>query len=148
MQSGSIIQKGEPHERNPCAPKFEEITPEETSRQADCTSKVAWNLAKNMQAQSRTLNYVLFSCEGARDTEHRMFVMDSGASMHNAERGHKRLTATGDSANKRVSTSFVHDLYLFVTVQLLDETPVILLLHKLCPKRGDSCEWTSAKLHK
>ena len=30
-------------------------------------------------------NYVLFSCEGARDTEDRMFVMDSGPPMHNAE---------------------------------------------------------------
>ena len=57
-------------------------------------------------------NYVLFTSEGARDTEYRMVVMDSGASMHNAEqrrfwlrynwyfeRGpkpHKRLTATGE----------------------------------------------------
>ena len=46
-QSGGIIQKGEPHERNPCAPGLEEWTLEETSRQADCDSKVAWNLARN-----------------------------------------------------------------------------------------------------
>ena len=39
-----------------------------------------------MQAQAED-NYVLFSCEGARDTEDRMFGMDSGASMHNAEQG-------------------------------------------------------------
>ena len=32
-------------------------------------------------------NYVLFSCEGARDTEDRTFIVDSGASMHNAEQG-------------------------------------------------------------
>ena len=66
-------------------------------------------------------NYVLFSCEGARDTEDRLFIVYSGASVHNAEQGqfssdtvdtlrrskhHKRLTATGDNANKRVSTSF------------------------------------------
>ena len=37
-----------------------------------------------MHAQAED-NYVLFPCEGARDTEDRMFVMDSGASMHNAE---------------------------------------------------------------
>ena len=30
--SRGVIQKGEPHKRNPCAPKFEERTPEETSR--------------------------------------------------------------------------------------------------------------------
>ena len=42
-QSGGIIQKSEPHERNPCAPGFEEQPPEETSWQADCSCKVAWN---------------------------------------------------------------------------------------------------------
>ena len=35
---------------------------------------------------------------------------------------------------------FVHDLDLFVTVQLLDETPAILLLHQFCSKRGYSYE--------
>ena len=45
-QSGGIIQKGEPHERNPCAPGFEEQPFEETSRQAICASKIAWNLAR------------------------------------------------------------------------------------------------------
>ena len=39
-----------------------------TSRQADCISKVAWNLARKYASSSRTWNYVLFSCEGARDT--------------------------------------------------------------------------------
>ena len=47
-------KKGAPNERNLCAPGFEEWTPEETSRQADCDSKVAWNLArKNAQCWER-----------------------------------------------------------------------------------------------
>ena len=37
-QSGGVIQKGEPHERNHCAPSSEEEPPQETSRQAGCTS--------------------------------------------------------------------------------------------------------------
>ena len=58
-----------------------------------------------------------------------------------SQKPHKRLTATEGSANKRVSTCFfVHDLDLFVIVQLLVETPVILLLHKFCSKRGYSYE--------
>ena len=65
---------------------MEEQPPEETSIQADCDSKVAWNLARNMQAPAED-NYVFFSCEGVRDTEDRMFVMDSGASLRNAEQG-------------------------------------------------------------
>ena len=59
-QSGGIIQKGEPHERNPCAPDFQEQPPEETSRQAGCTSKVAWNLARNYASSSRRqLRFIL-----------------------------------------------------------------------------------------
>ena len=89
--------------------------------------------------------------------------MDSGASMHNAEqrrvklrynwilwegpKNHIRLAADWSSANKRVSTIFLHDFDLFVSVQVLDETPAILLLHQLCSKRGNSYEWKTAKLH-
>ena len=39
-----------------------------------------------MQARAED-HYVLFSCAGARDTEDRMFIVYSGASMHNAEQG-------------------------------------------------------------
>ena len=48
-----IHLKGEPHERNPCALSFEERTPEETSRQVDCDSKVAWNLSRKMYNAER-----------------------------------------------------------------------------------------------
>ena len=78
-QSGGIVQEGEHHERNPCAPGFEEQPPEETSRRAGCTSKVAWNLARNYASSSRTSNYVWFSCEGAKDTEALMFIVYSEA---------------------------------------------------------------------
>ena len=44
--SRGLIQEGEPHERNPSAPKFEERKPEETSRQEECARKVAWDLAR------------------------------------------------------------------------------------------------------
>ena len=43
--SGAVIQQGEPHERNLCAPKFEERTPEETSPQEEYARQAAWNLA-------------------------------------------------------------------------------------------------------
>ena len=108
-----------------------------------------------MQAQAED-NYVLFSCEGAKDTEDRMFVMDSGASMHNAEQGElssdtmdtlrrsKTPYATyrdrGAVQINEYAPDFVHDLDLFATVQLLDQTPAILLPHQLCSKRGYSCE--------
>ena len=56
----ALSKKGEPHERNPCAPSSEEQPPEETSRQADCTSKEAWNLARKYASSSRRqLRFIL-----------------------------------------------------------------------------------------
>ena len=74
-------------------------------------SKVAWNLARKYASSSRTLNYVLFSCEGARDTEGaQMLSKENRAQIQwilwESPKHHKRLTATRDSAKKRVSTSF------------------------------------------
>ena len=62
-QSGGIIQKGEPHERNPCAPGFEEQPPEETSRQEDCTSKSSVEFGEKICKFKAEDNNVLFSCE-------------------------------------------------------------------------------------
>ena len=46
--SRGIIQKCAPHERSPCAPKFEERSHEDTSYQERCARKAAWDLAKNI----------------------------------------------------------------------------------------------------
>ena len=61
-QSGGIIQKGEPHERNPCALVFEEQPFEETSRQADCTVVFGQKICK--LKLNIKLRFIL--CEGAR----------------------------------------------------------------------------------
>ena len=58
------------------------------------------------------------------------------------QKNHMRLTATGSSANKRVCTSVCS---WFQSVQLLDETPAILLLHQLCSKREYSYEWNNGE---
>ena len=76
-----------------------------------------------------------------------MFIVYSGASVHNAEQEGSKLRYNGYFEKVQTPISdlpqpgavqineqaqvFVHDLDLFVTEQLLDETPVILLLHKL-----------------
>ena len=38
-----------------------------------------------------------------------------------------------------------HDLDLFVTVQILDDTPAVLSLGKLCEERRFSYEWASGQ---
>ena len=78
----------------------------------------------------------------SKNTEERMFVVDSGASMHMLSKKdlssdetdtlrRSRTPSTVVTANGEVQTNeeaqvYVYDLDLFVTVQLLDETPVKL----------------------
>ena len=39
----------------------------------------------------------------------------------------------------------VHDLDLFVTAQILDDTPAVQTLGKLCEEHGNTCEWASGQ---
>ena len=145
-----VIQKGEPHERNPCAPKFEERTLEETSRQEECARKAAWNLARKihkLRAEDNAAFYSLVKMNApmfvSKNTEERMFVVDSGASLHVLSKKdlssdemdtlrRSRTPTTVVAANGEVHTNeeaqvHVHDLNVFVTVQLLEETPAVFI---------------------
>ena len=59
--SQAIVQKCEPHEHSPCAPKFWERSHEETLHQERCAWRVAWDLAKILQAQECGKYYGLLS---------------------------------------------------------------------------------------
>ena len=48
------------------------------------------------------------------------------------------MTANGEGLTFEEAQIYVHDLGLFVTVQLLDETPAVLSLGKLCEDHGYS----------
>ena len=142
--SRGVIQKGEPHERSPCAPKFEERTPEETSRQEECARKAAWDLARKifkLKAEDKATFYSPVEIKApvlvSKNTEERMFVVDLGASMHMLSKKdlssdemdtlrRSRNPTTVVTANGEVQTNEeaqvnVQDLDLFVTVQLLEE---------------------------
>ena len=85
-------------------------------------------------------------------SEEREFVVDSGASVHMLSRKdlsseeletlrRSRTTTTVVTANGEVQTNeearvYVLDLDIFVTVQLLDDTPAVLSLGKLCEEHG------------
>ena len=55
------------------------------------------------------------------------------------------LTANGEVHTHEEAQVFVHDLNLFVTVRLLEETPAVLWLGKLCEDHGHSNEWVSGQ---
>ena len=89
------------------------------------------------------------------------FFVDSGASIHmmrkkelsSGERDTVKRSRTSTvvlTANEEVQTHeeaqvFVHDLNLFVTVQLPDETLAVSSPGKLCEDHGYSYEWVSGR---
>ena len=97
----------------------------------------------------------------SKSSEEREFVDDSGASMHVLSKKvlssdeletlrRSRIPATVVTGNGEVQTNeeaqvCVHDLDLFVTVQVLDDTPAVLSLGKLCEEHGYACEWASGQ---
>ena len=84
----------------------------------------------------------------------REFVVDSGASMHMVNK--RDLTSTEVETmrisknpttvqTRREATVYVEELHLFVTVMLLEETPAVLSLGKLCEDHGYTYHWTSGQ---
>ena len=167
--SQGVIQKGELHERNPCAPRFEERTLEETSRQEECARRAAWDLAKKILC-SRPRTKATFHSPveikapvrvSKKNKKSVCFVVDSGASMYMLSKKdsssdeidnllRSRAPVTVVTANGEVQTNeeaqvYVQDLDMFVTVQLLEEKPAGLSLGKLCSEHGCSYEWKNGE---
>ena len=83
------ICPGEPHERSPNAPKFEDRSLEETEWQEQGAREAAWKLAKNVLKLKEHERATFFSPSENRclppsnlKPEEREFVVDFGASMH------------------------------------------------------------------
>ena len=151
-----IIPKCEPHERSPCSPTFGERSHEETLHQERCARKVALDSAKLFHKLKNADKPACYSSIEARrmlaltskSPEEQEFVVDSGASMHMLSKkvlssdeldtlGRSRdstvvVTANGEAQTNEEAQEKVHDLDLFVTVQLHEETPAVPSL----PKKG------------
>ena len=83
------ICPGEPHQRSPNAPEFEDRSQEETEWQEQGAREAAWKLAKSVLKLKEKNRATFFSpsenwCLPASTLkpEEREFVVDSGASMH------------------------------------------------------------------
>ena len=83
------ICPGEPHQRSPNAPKFEDRSQDETEWQEQGDREAAWKLAKSVlhfkgARKSNilfTFRKLVFACINFKPEE-REFVVDAGASMH------------------------------------------------------------------
>ena len=93
--------------------------------------------------------------------EEREFVVDSGASMHmistkdlnDAEMDTLTkscsltivITAKGEVQTHEEATVYVKELDIFWTMKVLENTPAVLSLGKLCDENGYSCEWINGQ---
>ena len=159
-----IIQKCAPRERSLYAPKFEERSQDETLHQERCVRRVAWDLAKNVcKLKNSDKSSFYFPIEAratpaptSKSSEEREFEVDSGASMHMLSRKDLRsgkldtlrksrnpttvVTANGEVQTNKEAHVYVYDPDLFVTVQILEDTPAVVSLGKLCGEHGYTCE--------
>ena len=149
--------------------KFEDQSHEETERQPRCALSKAWNLAQNIDQLKEKDKATFFlpaedwvlpvaETEELEETE---FMVDSGASMHMASKKDLKsaeletmrtsrspttvTTANGEVQTREEATVNVKELDLFVTVMLLEETPAVLSLKKLCEDHGKTYHLTSGQ---
>ena len=163
-----LICPGEPHQRNPNAPKFEDRSPEETEWQEQGAREAAWKLAKNVLKLKEPERATLFSPSESRclpastlKPEERDFVVDSRASMHMISKKDLSdaemdtltkscsptivIAANGEVQTHEEAIVYVKELDIFLTMKVLDNTPAVLSLGKLCDENGYSYEWINGK---
>ena len=164
-----MICPGDPHQRNPNAPKFEDRSQEETEWQERCAWEAAWRLAKSILKLNEKIKAAFFSpsenwCLPAPSTlkpEEREFVVDSGASMHMISKKDLNsaeletvttsrspttvITANGEVQTHEEATVYVKELDIFLTMKVLEDTPAVLSPRKLCDEHGYSYEWINGQ---
>ena len=137
--------------------------------QERCARRDAWELAKdrmstNSKKEAKDTFYSpaeawVMPEPSSTNPEEREFVIDSGASVHMLSKKdlssgeletlrRSRNPITVVTANEEVQTNeeaqvYLHDLHLFVTVQLFEDTDDVLSLGKLCEEHGYTLEWAS-----
>ena len=145
------------------APKFEDRSQEETEWQEQCAREAAWKLARSVLKLKEHERATFFSpsenrClpESNLKPEEREFVVDSGASMHMISKKDLSdaemdtltkscsptivITANGEVQTHEEATVYVKELDIFLTMKVLENTPAVLSLGKLCDENGYSYE--------
>ena len=160
-----VIQKCEPHERNPCAPGLRR-----GHKRKPCTKKDAlaeqhgtWRkIFTSSKIRTRQRSSLLLNPRRRRRSLQNYWRNENSwlnlelqctcwakKDLSSAEMDTLRIsrtttvaTASGELQTYEEAQVYVHDLDLFVTVQLLDDTLAVLSLGKLCEENGYSYEWS------
>ena len=167
-QNPSLGNIWQPHKRSPNAPKFEDRSQEETEWQEQDGCEAAWKLAQSVLKIMKHERATFFSpsenrCPPAStlNPEEREFVVDSGASMHMISKKDLTdaemdtltkscsptivITANGEVQTHEEAIVYVKELDILLTMKVLENTPVVLSLGKLCDENGYSYEWINGQ---
>ena len=155
-----LICPSEPQERSTNAPKFEDRSQEETEWQEQSAREAAGQLAKIVlkfkehEEQHSSHLWKIGVCLPASTLkpEEREFVVDSGASMHMISKKDLSdaemetlmkscsrtivITANGEVQTHVQAIVYVKELEKFLTMKVLENTPAVLSLGKLCYENG------------
>ena len=152
----------------PTLQNFEDRSPEETEWQEQGAREAAWKLAKNVLNLKERDRAAFFSSPENRclpastlKPEEREFVVDSGASMHMISKKDLRdaemdtltkscsptivITANGEVQTQEEAIVYVKELYIFLTMKVLENTRAVLSLGKLFDENGYSYEWINGQ---
>ena len=154
---------------NPNAPKFADRSPEETEWQERCAREAAWRLAKNIfklkektkqhASHFRRIGVYLRHQPLNQRKENLLWTAVSRCTrsakkdLNSAEletvttsRSQTTVTAAdGEVQTNEEATVYVRELDIFLTKKLLEDTPTVLSLGKLCDEHGYSYEWINGQ---
>ena len=163
------ICPGEPYQRSPKAPKFEDQSQGETEWQEQGAREAAWRLAKSVLKLKEQERATFFSPSENRclpastlEPEEREIVVDSSASVHMISKKDLNddemdtlttsrspttvLTANGEVQTHEEAIVYVKELDTFLTMKVLEDTPpAVLSLGMLCDEHGYSHEWINGQ---
>ena len=131
-------------------------------------AEAAWKLAKNVLKLKEHQRATFFSSPENRclpasmlKPEERELVVDSGASVHMiSEKDLSKaemdtltkscsptivITADGEVQTHEEATVYVKELDIFLTMKVLENTPAVLSLGKLCDENGYSYAWINGQ---
>ena len=152
---GCFFQKCEPHERSLHAPNFEDGSEEESLRRTMRPQRCVGNGEYVHKIQEKGESHFLFAFKSLVITS-AIFDDTRGRSLCGLNLNELEIvrvsrkpttvaTADGEVQTSEEASAHVHDLDLFVTVQILGDTPAVLSPCELCEDHGYSLEWASGQ---
>ena len=150
------ICPGEPHERSPNAPKFEDRSQEETEWQEQGAREAAWKLAKSLVKIKGARKSNVLLTFGKCACQHQLLNLRNENVLSTPERRCKR-SAKKDLSDTEMDTLTKSCSPMFVitangemqtheeAMEVLENTPAVLSFGKLCDENGYSYEWINGQ---